>query len=37
MTLAYANVANGYVGPDITIGLYESVTVEYNSTLDVYF
>lgn len=36
VSLVYTDSANGYVGPDITLGLYETVTVEYNSTLDRY-
>jgi len=34
VSLVYTDSANGYVGPDITLGLYDTVTVEYNSTLD---
>lgn len=37
VSLAYSATSKGYAGPDITLGLYESVTVEYNSTLDLYF
>lgn len=34
VSLVFNDAANGYVGPDITLGLYDSITVEYNSTLD---
>lgn len=36
VSLAFNDAAKGYVGPDITLGLYDSITVEYNSTLDRY-
>lgn len=34
--LLFTNAAKGYVGPDISVGLYQSATVEYNLTLDRY-
>lgn len=36
VTFVFNDAAKGYVGPDITLGLYDSITVEYNSTLDRY-
>jgi hypothetical protein len=36
VSLAYTDAADGYVGPDITIGKYDTVTVQYNSALDRY-
>lgn len=36
VSLTFNDAADGYVGPNITLGLYDSITVEYNSTLDRY-
>lgn len=32
----YADIAKGYVGPDVVLGIYDSITVQYNSSLDRY-
>lgn len=36
VTLIYSDIADGYVGPDVTLGRFDTLTVQYNAALDRY-